>query len=416
MAEGTSSARVTFGQVLGNRQFLLLWLAQLVSTFGDWLAIVALFSLLAFRWHGSADQVAGIILAFLAPMVVLGPLAGVFVDRWHLKRTMIASDLIRAVLAALLAFAATPWTVYLLLAALSAVSSFFLPAQNAAIPRLVRKEELLVANSLNAQTMQFNKIIGPAIAGFLVAWAGEKLCFYLDAASFAASAALLSLVALPHTASIAQKGVRAVFEELRAGLRYLQEHPALRFVTVAMAAAMFVTGTFNAVVAVYVRDILRGGSSVFGQLIAVIALGAILGAVLMARFAQRRPKVFLVSLGILGMGAGMFLLTLATTSLVAVAFSLSLGIAVSFVLVPSQTLVQEETPQQMLGRVSSTSLSVMMVTQLVGVAIAGKLAAWLGIRPLYYVLSILLCMIAIAGYAYARASRLTDARAPAAEL
>ncbi len=416
MAEGTSSSRVTFGQVLGNRQFLLLWLAQLVSTFGDWLAIVALFSLLAFRWHGSADQVAGIIVAFLVPMVVLGPLAGVFVDRWHVKRTMIASDLIRAVLAALLAFAATPWTVYVLLAALSGVSSFFLPAQNAAIPRLVRREELLVANSLNAQTIQFNKIVGPAIAGFLVAWAGEKLCFYLDAVSFVASAALLSLVALPHTAAIAQKGVRAVLEELRAGLRYLQEHPALRFVTVAMAAAMFVTGTFNAVVAVYVRDILRSGSSVFGQLIAVIGLGAILGAVLMARFAQRQQKVFLVSLGILGMGAGMFLLTLATTALFAVAFSLSLGIAVSFVLVPSQTLVQEETPRQMLGRVSSTSLSVMMVTQLVGVALAGKLAAWMGIRPLYYVLSILLCMIAIAGYAYARASRLTDAKVPAAEL
>ena len=105
-----------------------------------------------------------------------------------------------------------------------------------------------------------------------------------------------------------------------------------------------------------------------------------------------------------------------TTPLVAVAFSLLLGAAVSFVLVPSQTLVQEETPQRMLGRISSTSLSLMLVTQLVGVAIAGKLAAWLGIRPLYYVLSILLCVIAVASYAYARASRLTDAKVPAAEL
>ena len=87
-AEGKAGARVTFGQVLKNRSFLLLWLAQLISNFGDWLAILALFSLIAFRYHGSSYEVAGIMIAFVIPMAFLGPVAGVFVDRWNTKRTM----------------------------------------------------------------------------------------------------------------------------------------------------------------------------------------------------------------------------------------------------------------------------------------------------------------------------------------
>src|SRR5262249_60489646 len=94
-AQESSAARVTFGQVLKNKQFLLLWLAQLISNFGDWLAILAVFSLIAFRYHGTSYQVAGIMIAFVIPMAVLGPVAGVFLDRWGTKRPMVSSDLIR---------------------------------------------------------------------------------------------------------------------------------------------------------------------------------------------------------------------------------------------------------------------------------------------------------------------------------
>ena len=95
---------ITFRQVLKNRQFFALWLAQLVSSFGDWLALLALFSLIAYRLHGPPSQVSWMLISFTLPAAFLGPVAGVFVDRWNVKRTMIASDLIRAVLAALLAF------------------------------------------------------------------------------------------------------------------------------------------------------------------------------------------------------------------------------------------------------------------------------------------------------------------------
>jgi Transmembrane secretion effector len=203
-------APVSFRQVLTNRQFRALWLAQLVSNFGDWLALLALFSFIAFRLNGTPSQIAGMLISFTLPVAILGPIAGVFVDRWNLKRTMIASDLIRAVLAGLLAVSTELYQIYLITFALSCVSCFFLPAQMVAIPILVRKEELLVANSINAQTVQLIRVISPAIAGALVAWAGHKVCFYIDSLSFVLSAALLSTITLHRETTAAHKGHRIV--------------------------------------------------------------------------------------------------------------------------------------------------------------------------------------------------------------
>src|SRR5688572_25776052 len=125
---------VTFRQLIKNRQFVALWVSQLVSNFGDWLAILALFSLIAFKMKSGSYEVAGVMISFIIPMAFLGPVAGVFVDRWDVKKTMIGSDLLRAVIAALLVLPTELYQFYILVFALSAVSCFFLPAQSVALP------------------------------------------------------------------------------------------------------------------------------------------------------------------------------------------------------------------------------------------------------------------------------------------
>lgn len=406
----TCSQSISFGQVLRNRQFSAVWLAQFVSNFGDWLALLALFSLVAFRWRGTPYQVAGIFISFAAPLALLGPIAGVFVDRWNLKWTMIASDLIRAVLAALLAFATTLPRLYFLSFTLSVVSCFFMPAQTAVIPLLVRKEELLVANAANTQTVQFNKIVSPAVAGLLVACAGEKLCFYLDALSFLLSAVMLSILTLQPRPAESQKGARSILEELRVGLRFLWAQRAIRLVILAMVATVFAVGAFDALIAVYVREILHARSQVFGGLVALVGVGAILGAFLIGKFAQRQSRVSMVLLGILGLSLGVFLLAQSSKAPSALLCSLTLGLAVSSVLLPSQTLMQEETPQDMQGRVSSTAIALLTVSQLVGVSIVGKVADRIGIRQVYELVALLLALTAVLGYAFARTHRLADAQ------
>src|SRR5579862_8436361 len=116
----TAPVPLNFRQVLRIPSVRRLWIAQIVSIFGDLLAVFAVFSVVTFRMHGTATQVTAILIAFFLPMALVGPVAGALVDRWNVKQTMIASDLIRCVLAALLAFATGPRQIYVIFLLLSA--------------------------------------------------------------------------------------------------------------------------------------------------------------------------------------------------------------------------------------------------------------------------------------------------------
>src|SRR5436853_7451230 len=139
---------MTIREVLKIKPVRNLWLAQVVSVFGDFLAIFAVLSYVSFNLHASAAQVTLISVSFMIPFALIGPVAGVFVDRWNVKRTMIASDLIRAGLALLLIFVPGLYGIYAILFALSMVSTFFMPAQSVTVRTLVPPHGLLSANAL----------------------------------------------------------------------------------------------------------------------------------------------------------------------------------------------------------------------------------------------------------------------------
>ena len=124
---------MSFRDVLRIDVMRRVWYAQIISLFGDWLALFAVIAVVSFAMHGTPKQIIGVQIAYMLPIVFVGPVAGVFVDRWPLKPTLVSSDLIRAVLALLLIPATSVWHVYFVLAALSCVSAFFGPAQQVTI-------------------------------------------------------------------------------------------------------------------------------------------------------------------------------------------------------------------------------------------------------------------------------------------
>src|SRR3954470_12270885 len=162
-------APMTFTEVLRLTVMRRVWCAQLVSLLGDFLAVFAVISVVTYRMHGTAAQVTGVQIAYMLPLALLGPLAGVFVDRWPLKPTLIASDLLRALFVGLLFLSTSLWQIYLVLVAISSVSSFFSPAQSVTIRHHVPREGLMSANALMQIAMMGVRIIGPASAGALVA-------------------------------------------------------------------------------------------------------------------------------------------------------------------------------------------------------------------------------------------------------
>ena len=163
-----SALPMTFREVLQIRPLRRLWLAQLVSVFGDFLAIFAVYSIVTFQFHGTPTQVSLILISYLAPLAVISPLAGVFVDKWNLKLTMVASDLIRGVLVIMLLFARDLNSIYVIFFAISVVSSFFIPAQSVAVRTIAPPAALMAVNALMSQAIQGTQIISPALAGLLV--------------------------------------------------------------------------------------------------------------------------------------------------------------------------------------------------------------------------------------------------------
>ena len=217
---------LTFRDVLKIRSVRRLWLAQLVSIFGDFLAIFAVFSLVTFQLHGTPTQVSMILVAYMLPLAVVSPLAGVFVDKWNVKWTMIASDLVRGVLVLVLVFVRDLNAIYGIFLALSTVSSFFVPAQSVAVRALAPAAGLLAVNGLMSQPVQGSQIISPAIAGLLVQWFGANACFLLDSFSFFFSAAMVMTLAIHRTPSPGA-AASSVLSSMRQGFSFGRQRSSI---------------------------------------------------------------------------------------------------------------------------------------------------------------------------------------------
>lgn len=393
--------QLTIREVLKLVPVRRLWVAQIVSVFGDFLAIFAVLSYVSFNLHASAAQVTLISVSFMIPFAFIGPVAGVFVDRWNVKRTMIASDLIRAALVLLLVFAATLGQIYAILFLLSVVSTFFVPAQTVTLRTIVPREGLLAANALIQQAFQVMRIISPALAGAMVGWFGASSCYYLDTLSFIFSAAMIATLVIARETAAPSKDshpLKSVLTDLLAGLKFIFTHPTISFVILAMAAGMFAISCFGPLIAVYVRDELQANSLAFGIINSLIGVGMIGGTVLISRFGKEVSKTRLALWGLFTMGGFVIVMAAFKTIAAASVGMFGVGMGVLWVIVSAQTIMQGQTPMEMVGRVSSSFMSVLSIAQLVGLVISGSLAQALGIRALFFASAAMLFLITVLGY------------------
>lgn len=384
------------------KPFRMMWAAQFVSVFGDVLALFGVISTITFRLHGTAFQVTAVTVAYVMPMVMLAPIAGVFVDRWRVKPVMVASDLIRAALVLLLAAAADARQICVILAALSIVSSFFAPAESVALATLVPKEGLLAARALLAQNFYAVKLLAPVLAGALVAWLTERYCFYLDAVSFLFSAAILSSLRMARQESTGEKTLPAVATDFLEGTKFVFTHRRLAFVFVAVAISMFVAGSFNPLISIYIRDSLSAGSFTLGVLNSIAGVGLILGAQFVNRMARHMSSARVVLAGLLGLGLGTAVLAVFHNLAMAGASALTIGFALATVLVPAETLPQQEAPREMIGRVSSNFISLSSLAQVLGLLLAGYLVHRIGMRGLFATGAALLTILAVVAFPITR--------------
>jgi MFS transporter, DHA3 family, macrolide efflux protein len=392
MTDTTSIAAppMTFREVLRGLVIRRVWYAQIVSLFGDFLALFAVIAVVSFRMHGTPNQLTGVQIAYMLPLVILGPLAGVFVDRWPLKPTLVASDLVRAVLALLLIFTTAIWQVWIVLALLSCVSSFFGPAQSVTIRTHVPTEGLISANALMQIAFMGSRIIGPATAGAMVAAFGPASCYAVDVLSFLVSASLIGSVVIRRpatTVAVVQSSgsrIRVIWTDMGEGIAFIFHHAAVLFVVLAMAAGLFTIGCFGPLIAIYVRETLHAAARLFGIVSGMIGVGLLAGTQGVRVLARQVKNDTLVLSGLAGIGAGVLLLGAVPLIAATLAAAFTIGFAFAAIMVPAQTLMQQETPHAMLGRVSSTMTSIVFLAQILGLILSGVLAELIGIRAVFF--------------------------------
>jgi MFS transporter, DHA3 family, macrolide efflux protein len=403
---------LSMGAVLRIVTMRRLWYAQIVSVFGDFLALFAVISVMTFKLHATPQQITGVQIAYLLPIAVLGILSGVFVDRWPLKTTMVGSDFIRAGLCLLLLAVNNVWGYYLALAAISIVSSFFSPAQGVAIRTAVPMHGLRSANALMQQVFFIMRIIGPSTAALVVAAFGAKTCYWVDAISFIASGSLIASLPMlgPKKSAVVEEvrgksavvvtektGVARILSDMRQGASFIFHHAGLLFVIVALAAGMFVMGCFGPLIAVYVRDTLHQSTKTFGLAAAMIGVGLLIGVNALNAFAKHIRNTTQVYFGLIGIGAGTAIMGFVPLTVSAFVGCFLVGFSAAGIIVPSQTMIQQETPPELMGRVGSTTMSAVFGSQVLGLVLSGILAENTSVRKVFVLCTAMLVGLAIAG-------------------
>jgi len=273
------------GRALRHRNYRLFFIGQGTSLVGTWITRVAT-AWLVFRLTGSALLLGVVGFSGQLPTFLLAPFAGVLVDRWSRHRVLVVAQILSMIQSALLAFFAltktiTVWHVLALVAFQGLINAFDTPARQAFVVEMVEtREDLPNAIALNSSIVNLARLVGPSIAGVLIALFGEGWCFTIDAVSYIAVIASLLMMRIAPRAP--RPAPQKVLRELAEGFRYVASHETIRAVLLMLALASLVGMPYVVLLPVFAKNVLHGGPHTFGALTGASGVGAIGGALWLA--------------------------------------------------------------------------------------------------------------------------------------
>ena len=354
-----------------------------------------------FRLTGSALALGATLAIYTAPQLFFGLAIGAWTDRTDRKRLMIVVDVLSAVTIASVAFATgagvlSVWWIYAVVFVSSTLSIFFVAAEFGAIPSLVDSGELVSANGRIQASFAAASVLGPLAAGALLVFVPIETILLLDAGSFVASAAMLSLIARPFNAPITKRAT-SIRQDIVEGLRYVLSHPVLRNISLMMAILNMVGATVFAQLVLFAKQALRAEDSEVGLLFAAGGAGVVVLS-LAAGPLRKRWSFGNVALGAL-MLSGLLTIGLAyTTSLwiAIVLWGLSSGLGILFN-INTGSLRQAIVPNQMLGRVISVAMVLAWSANPIGALAGGLVIERTGdVRLVYAIIGLATFVIALA--------------------
>lgn len=365
---------------LRSKDYRRLWLGQLVSVIGDKVDQIAL-GILVYEATGSGLQM-GITLAIsMLPSALFGMVAGVYVDRFDKRRTMIVADLVRAALVLSVPFVAevSIYAVYAIALLVATVSLFFEPAKLSLIPKLVGDDQLMAANSLDNATVSAAELVGLALAAGVVAAMGTRLAFFLDAATFLVSAAFIVGIGHREAQRRAETAVAGgVWDDVVEGTRYMWRHDLLRDLLLVYSAAMAAVAASVTFFYVLALERFDAGAPGLAIMDGAITVGLLLGSVAIGRGSTSDVTRKLLW-GLTWFAAMSLLLALVPTVVLAVPILLAMGVANMYFYVPMSTVIQTAAVPSMTGRAFAAKQTLSRIFSVGGYLAAGVLTESIGL-------------------------------------
>lgn len=388
-----------------NPRFLKLWVGQGFSFVGDAISMIAMI-ILVVDLTGSASAVGGVLVARLAPTFA-GPFVGVLTDRLDRRAILVVSDLSRAALISGVVFVREVWLLYLLFFLVGLARTFFNPTIRAAFPSVVGAGDLTRANGVISGTFSASVFLGPAIGGPLVAAVGVEAAFVIDAATYLISALFLSRIPLPRPE---RDGSESFSTELKAGLGYLAGS-RIPLAIVAGAFLLMLAASITVPAEVFLaKETFGAGDVGYGLLVATWGGGMVLGSAVIALLGDRVNLLAFYFVGILVSALALAGAGLAPVFVLALAAVAAGGVANGVDNVTTDTILQKQVPEALLGRVFSVRFLTLSLGEALAYPIGGFLVDETGPRLTYISMGATTGVIGIAIIAFVALPRRKPAR------
>ncbi|QAT17587.1 hypothetical protein BU251_07575 [Candidatus Velamenicoccus archaeovorus] len=406
-----------FRNILRNRNFSLLWLAQIISQFGDRLDQMALIALVHRYAPGSTTQMAKIMAFTIVPVFLIGPVAGVYVDRWDRRRTMVVCDILRGILVLLIPLwlmrLSSLWPIYIVVFIVFSLARFYVPAKMSIIPDLVKADDLLLANSLVNTTGMVAAMFGFGLGGILVGMVGAQGGFTIDGASFLISGIMIfflstKLIRQAKKEKLIEVGKdiadvirKSALEEMKDAVNFLKKDPRISSCFGILFFLWAALGAVYVVAIVFVQEAFASVTKELGLLVVALGLGLFVGSLGYGRLGQKTSGMRTIFACILAAGVILSGFVVAVIRLphllLAMGLAFVLGLAVSPIMTVTNTMVHQLTDNSMRGKVFSSLEVIMHLGFLASMMIAAPLADRIGSVKILLGVSAFLVIAGIGG-------------------
>ncbi len=394
-----------------SRNFRLFFIGQSMSLVGTWMQKTAV-SWVIYSITQSKFMLGVTVFATLIPTAAFSIFGGIISDRYNRYNVLLATQILSLLQATLLALAIVfftqfvVWSILILSVMLGVINSFDVPARQSLVRELINdKSDLPNALALNSSMANLSKLIGPALAGFVLEKFGDQACFGLNAISFIPVIVSLLLMKLPKY-SKEEKQERNIYKELSEAIKYIRSNSNVSSVIIFAGVMNFFVLPFTTLTPVFAKDIFNGSASTLGMIDGVIGLGAFIGAIFLASLKSGSNLSKVLAINTMIFGTGLLLFSHTSTFILALAFLAIGAFGMMSVVTISNTIIQLNVPNKFRGRVISIFIMALTGALPLGSLLVGGVSHYIGVKTMVLIEGILALAIALYYRRYLRKEKL----------